>query len=138
MTDSSRDDRITDLLLRWEEEREMGDDLPIDQLCAQCPELRDDVEQKIEALKRMAWMSGDAEEPPLPEVIVGRYKVERLLGQGGHGRVVLAFDTEFERRVAIKIPHSPPSWPVENVFTCFSALPGGCGELLIGGGSFRA
>jgi serine/threonine-protein kinase len=52
-------------------------------------------------------MSGDAEEPPLPEVIVGRYKVERLLGQGGHGRVVSAFDTELERRVAIKIPHSP-------------------------------
>lgn len=85
----------------------MGNDLSIDQLCAECPELRDEVEQKIEALKRMAWMSGDAEEPPLPEVIVGRYKVEHLLGQGGHGRVVLAFDTELERRVAIKIPHSP-------------------------------
>ena len=107
MTDTSRDDRIADLLLRWEEEREMGNDLSIDQLCAECPELRDEVEQKVEALKRMAWMSGDAEEPPLPEVIVGRYKVEHLLGQGGHGRVVLAFDTELERHVAIKSPHSP-------------------------------
>jgi serine/threonine protein kinase len=107
MTDASRDVRIADLLLRWEEEREMGNDLPIDQLCAECPELRDEVEQKVEALKRMAWMSVDSEEPPLPEVVVGRYKVEHLLGQGGHGRVVLAFDTELERRVAIKIPYSP-------------------------------
>ncbi|MEZ6126819.1 MAG: protein kinase [Planctomycetaceae bacterium] len=106
MIDASRDDRIADLLLRWEEEREKGNDVPIDQLCADCPELRDEVKQKIDALERMAWMSGDADEPPLPEVIAGRYKVERLLGQGGHGRVVLAFDTELERQVAIKIPHA--------------------------------
>jgi serine/threonine protein kinase/formylglycine-generating enzyme required for sulfatase activity len=36
---------------------------------------------------------------------VGRYRVERLLGQGGFGRVYLAQDDELHRPVAIKVPH---------------------------------
>jgi serine/threonine protein kinase len=36
---------------------------------------------------------------------VGRYRVERLLGAGGFGRVYLARDDELHRRVAIKVPH---------------------------------
>jgi serine/threonine protein kinase len=36
---------------------------------------------------------------------VGRYRVERLLGQGGFGRVYLAHDDELRRPVAIKVPH---------------------------------
>src|SRR4051812_27967209 len=34
---------------------------------------------------------------------IGRYQVERLLGQGGMGRVWLARDTVLHRRVAIKV-----------------------------------
>jgi serine/threonine protein kinase/formylglycine-generating enzyme required for sulfatase activity len=36
---------------------------------------------------------------------VGRYRVERLLGQGGFGRVYLAHDDQLQRLIAIKVPH---------------------------------
>src|SRR6266542_5562529 len=36
---------------------------------------------------------------------VGRYRVERLLGAGGFGRVYLAHDDQLRRPVAVKVPH---------------------------------
>ena len=37
---------------------------------------------------------------------VGRFRVQRILGDGGFGRVYLAFDEELRRSVAVKVPHA--------------------------------
>ncbi len=42
---------------------------------------------------------------PMPERI-GRYQVERILGQGGFGLVYLARDEQLKRSVAVKVPHA--------------------------------
>jgi WD40 repeat protein len=42
----------------------------------------------------------------IPQTIAGRYQIKRVLGKGGFGLVYLAFDTQLERCVAIKTPHT--------------------------------
>ena len=55
---------------------------------------------------------GDGNEAALPQPesvdppkSIGRYRIDRLLGQGGFGRVYLAHDDELQRQVAVKVPH---------------------------------
>jgi eukaryotic-like serine/threonine-protein kinase len=116
----TQDDQIAELLIRWEEAWEHGEDFPLDTLCADCPEKKAILAKKIEALKEMAWVKagvvdlptgeepGEDDDPippfPIPTILGGRYQVEGLIAEGGHGRVFRGFDPELQRLVAIKIP----------------------------------
>jgi hypothetical protein len=44
------DDRLTDLLLQWEELREQGRPVSAEELCRDCPELLDEVRRRLRFL----------------------------------------------------------------------------------------
>jgi eukaryotic-like serine/threonine-protein kinase len=63
-----------------------------------------DTTTRFEGVAVGAGASADSV-PPLPPQI-GRYRIEKILGQGGFGLVYLAQDEELDRLVAIKVPHA--------------------------------
>lgn len=50
-------------------------------------------------------LSVELPQPAAPSSRIGRYIVQRTLGQGGFGVVYLALDEQLSRQVAVKVPH---------------------------------
>jgi serine/threonine protein kinase len=95
--------RLEELLLRWEEQRRNGHPVSADELCRNCPELRDELRAQIAALEQMDHAlnldsNGEAGREttrgrtryddlrPNKEAVPG-YRLVARLGKGGFGEV---------------------------------------------------
>ena len=114
MTDED-EDLLADLLLRWQELREQGQDVSALELCQGCPHLADELARRINALKVTSWLDKPVDVPAAdldasksgnhePRTLIGRYHLDQLIAEGGFAQVWRAYDLELHRYVAVKVP----------------------------------
>ncbi len=111
MNESNDDEILADLLVKWEDTWDQGEELSAQELCGDRIDLVEPLQVSIATLKQSCWMKSDPasadyeyrDEPLLTGKLADRYRIESLIGEGGHGRVYKAFDDELQRYVAIKV-----------------------------------
>jgi serine/threonine protein kinase/tetratricopeptide (TPR) repeat protein len=78
------------------------------QLRTEVERLVDECERGVSMLDRpvaegFSWLLVEEEDGGVPEVLGGRYRIEREVGRGGMARVYLARDLKHSRAVAVKV-----------------------------------
>jgi tetratricopeptide (TPR) repeat protein/tRNA A-37 threonylcarbamoyl transferase component Bud32 len=110
MTD---DELLADMLLRWEELHEKGQEPSAVDLCRDYPHLAPLLAERIRALKVTAWMErpdddgGTQPDPPTPSAprtLADRYRLDDKIAEGGFAVVWEGYDLELRRAVAVKMP----------------------------------
>ncbi len=105
------EDPVTDLALRWEELREDGREVPVEDLCRERPELLEPLRRRIQALRDMDAVLGETPPHPNPSPPRGEGLALSPLspqgrGVGGEGAVPappLSFGAQF-----VAVPKSLP------------------------------
>jgi len=105
---------LADLLLQWEELREKGQKTSPNELCKDHPHLHDEFVRRIKILSVTSWLdqplsdegnsSSPANSQSIPKTLIGRYRLDNLIAEGGFAQVWRGYDTELQRIVAVKIP----------------------------------
>ncbi len=115
---NDEEERLSALLLKWEEAWDLGEEIHAADLCIDHPELEQELAGQIKLLKSMHWMKQDAADDAsdeeetdllLGQTLAGRYRIDSIVGRGGHGKVYQSFDPELQRDVAVKVSKSVAS-----------------------------
>lgn len=110
-----QNEQLAALLLKWEESWDLGEDIPAADLCIDHSELEQKLADQIKLLKSMNWMKHDAADDLndtdevdslIGKTLAGRFRIDSMVGIGGHGKVYKAFDPELQRDVAVKVSKS--------------------------------
>lgn len=113
---SDRDEELlSELVTKWDDLREMGQDTPPAELCVDYPHLIPELTRRIKILTVTSWL-----DEPLPPVqgetggpvassepgrtLAGRYRLDTLIAEGGFAQVWKGYDIELQRVVAVKVP----------------------------------
>ncbi|MEM8712695.1 MAG: serine/threonine-protein kinase, partial [Planctomycetota bacterium] len=102
-------DILADLVARClEEMSERDGEISIEEICAEHPELIDEVRMSVELAGELPRIQavGLAKDDFIGEVMAGRYRVDSSIGAGAMGVVYSGTDLELGRRVAIKVVHA--------------------------------
>jgi serine/threonine protein kinase len=114
----SDDTTLSDLLLRWEELQEQGRAVSAEELGRDHPELLCELRRRIGALQALRWVkdsgtpgttardgtaAATSVEDRLPEVLAGRYRLQKRIAEGGFGHVWQGLDLVTGKRVAVKV-----------------------------------
>ena len=105
---------LVELLLRWDELREQGQEVSAIELCQSHPHLSQELDRRIRALKASDWLDSQVEHKDVQarshtttqesRTLADRYRLETLLAEGGFAEVWRAFDLKLHRNIAIKLP----------------------------------
>jgi hypothetical protein len=94
------EEQLEKLLLRWEELREAGQEVSVAELCRDSPNLAEELQHRIDALRELDWLQSLRQPRGLPSAmrstvsflapgmeLVPGYRLVRQLGRGGFGEV---------------------------------------------------
>jgi serine/threonine protein kinase len=93
--------------VEWEQRQGSGEPISASDLCAQCPELENELARRIRHLELCNLLIGGAlvySLPPEPiPTQIDDYRITGILGRGGYSVVYEGWDDQLQRPVAIKI-----------------------------------